>query len=260
MLTILSRHFHALRAHGEAAYPNEGAGLLLGRVVGMHKTVVDLLPLANQWRAEEQYHRYLIAPQAMMHGEDEAARRGLDVIGVFHSHPDHAEEPSIYDREWALPWYSYIITRVEKGRAILSRGWLLKEDRSAFEEERIENEEWRVERRAWRCNFHSLFSPRSPFQILEGATMATIRIPTPLRPYTGGQAEVGTAGVNVGAALNDLTSQFPTLKGHLYTEGGELRAFVNIFLNEEDIQYGQGLNTPLKDHDRLMIVPSIAGG
>lgn len=91
--------------------------------------------------------------------------------------------------------------------------------------------------------------------------MATIRIPTPLRAYTSGHAEVTLAGApNVGAALADLTTQHPALKQHLYSATGELRAFVNIFLNDEDIRYGQGIDTPLKDSDRLMIVPSIAGG
>ncbi|MFZ0546783.1 MAG: MoaD/ThiS family protein [Candidatus Promineifilaceae bacterium] len=90
--------------------------------------------------------------------------------------------------------------------------------------------------------------------------MATIRIPTPLRPYTGGMSEVNANGLTVGAALDDLTMQYPVLKQHLYTESGELRSFVNVFLNEENIQYVQGVKTPLKQSDRLMIVPSIAGG
>jgi molybdopterin converting factor small subunit len=90
--------------------------------------------------------------------------------------------------------------------------------------------------------------------------MATIRIPTPLRPYTNGQTEIPVRGENVGAALNDLTSNFPNLKQHLYTEAGELRAFVNVFLNDEDIRHVNGAATPVKDGDRLMIVPSIAGG
>jgi adenylyltransferase/sulfurtransferase len=90
--------------------------------------------------------------------------------------------------------------------------------------------------------------------------MATIRIPTPLRPYTGSQAEVPVRGATVGAVLSDLTVKHPALKPHLYTEGGELRAFVNIFLNEEDVRHLQGAETPVEDQDRLMIVPSIAGG
>ncbi|MGH2523438.1 MAG: MoaD/ThiS family protein [Anaerolineales bacterium] len=90
--------------------------------------------------------------------------------------------------------------------------------------------------------------------------MPTIRIPTPLRPYTSGQAEVPINGGTVGAGLKDLTAQYPNLKQHLYTETGELRAFVNIFLNDEDIRHLQGAETPVEDRDRLMIVPSIAGG
>lgn len=90
--------------------------------------------------------------------------------------------------------------------------------------------------------------------------MTTIRIPTPLRPYTGGQAEIPVSGATVGAALADLTTRHPALQKHLYTEAGELRAFVNIFLNDEDIRHGRGVDSPLQEKDRLMIVPSIAGG
>ncbi|MCC6188660.1 MAG: MoaD/ThiS family protein [Anaerolineales bacterium] len=90
--------------------------------------------------------------------------------------------------------------------------------------------------------------------------MATIRIPTPLRSYTGSQAEVSVTGDTVGAALNDLTRQHPALRQHLYADSGELRAFVNVFLNEEDVRHIRGADTPVKKQDRLMIVPSIAGG
>jgi proteasome lid subunit RPN8/RPN11 len=137
MLSIHPQALHALQSHGEAAYPNEGAGLLLGRAADGRKTVEDILPLDNQWGAEEQYHRYLITPQDMLRGETEAARRGLDVVGIFHSHPDHPAEPSGFDRDWALPWYSYVITSLQQGRAIVSRSWRLREDRSQFDEEEI---------------------------------------------------------------------------------------------------------------------------
>jgi len=90
--------------------------------------------------------------------------------------------------------------------------------------------------------------------------MATIRIPTPLRPYTNSQAEVPVTGATVGAVLSDLTRQYPNLKQHLYNDGGELRAFVNVFLNDEDIRHIRGAETPVQERDRLMIVPSIAGG
>ena len=90
--------------------------------------------------------------------------------------------------------------------------------------------------------------------------MATIRIPTPLRPYTAGQSEVPVAGPTVGAILGHLTAQYPNLKQHLYTEAGGLRAFVNVFVNDEDIRHLQGAETPVQEQDRLMIIPSIAGG
>ena len=141
MLIIPPQALKALETHGEAAYPNEGAGLLLGRAADGHKTVVDILPLENRSGAEEQYHRYQITPEDALYGEKEAIRRGLDVIGFFHSHPDHPAVPSEFDRQWAT-WSgsSYIITTVEKGRAVVSRSWLLKEDRSAFEEEEIKTD------------------------------------------------------------------------------------------------------------------------
>lgn len=89
--------------------------------------------------------------------------------------------------------------------------------------------------------------------------MATIRIPTPLRPYTGNNAQVSVTGSTVGVALNDLTDQYPELRQHLF-EGAEMRSFVNIYLNQEDVRYLGGVDTELGDNDTLMIIPSIAGG
>lgn len=89
--------------------------------------------------------------------------------------------------------------------------------------------------------------------------MSVIRIPTPLRPYTNGNSQVTVSGETVGAALNDLTTQYPTLRPHLF-EGDVLRSFVNIYLNQEDIRYQNGPETALTANDTLMIIPSIAGG
>ena len=90
--------------------------------------------------------------------------------------------------------------------------------------------------------------------------MATLRIPTPLRAYTGGNSEVTVTGGKMSEALNDLTAQFPAIKPHLFNEGGELRPFVNLFVGESNIRDLQGLETPLKDGDKIMLIPSIAGG
>ena len=89
--------------------------------------------------------------------------------------------------------------------------------------------------------------------------MPVFRIPTPLRPYSGGNSQVNVGGATVGAALDDLTGQYPDLRQHLY-DGQELRSFVNIYLNQEDIRYGNGVDTAVGEDDTLMIIPSIAGG
>lgn len=138
MLTIKSNTLKEIEKHLEAAYPNEGAGLLLGSATQTGKQVQRILPLENRWEGAEQYHRFLLTAQDMLRGEQEAAQRGLDVVGIFHSHPDHPAEPSGFDRDWALPWYSYIITTVAQGQTARHRSWLLKEDRSAYDEEPIE--------------------------------------------------------------------------------------------------------------------------
>ena len=90
--------------------------------------------------------------------------------------------------------------------------------------------------------------------------MATLRIPTPLRPYAAGQGEVTVRGSTVGEALSELAERYSSLKPHLFTSDGQLRSFVNMFLNDEDIRKLNGLDTPMKENDRLMLLPSIAGG
>lgn len=90
--------------------------------------------------------------------------------------------------------------------------------------------------------------------------MATLKIPTPLRSYTGGHAEVQVNGGNVAEAMDHLVQQFPTLKPHLYNGDGKLRPFVNLFVGENNISDLQGLETPLDENARLILIPSIAGG
>ena len=89
--------------------------------------------------------------------------------------------------------------------------------------------------------------------------MTTVKIPTPLRAFTGGDAEIKVDGNTVGAALGDLVTRHPDLRPQLYN-GSELRNFVNVFIGEEDIRYRDGLDTPLEPDDNLRIIPSIAGG
>jgi molybdopterin synthase sulfur carrier subunit len=90
--------------------------------------------------------------------------------------------------------------------------------------------------------------------------MPLLRIPSPLRYYTDGQGEVQVEGHTVGAVMEDFLKRYPALRPHLMDGNGELRHFVNLFLNEQNIRDLQGLETPVAEEDKVMIVPSIAGG
>ena len=90
--------------------------------------------------------------------------------------------------------------------------------------------------------------------------MPKIHIPTPLRQYAGKQPAVDVRSGTVAEALSDLVSQHPDLRRHLYTDDGKLRAFVNVYVNDEDVRYLQKEATSVSDSDSISIVPSIAGG
>ena len=90
--------------------------------------------------------------------------------------------------------------------------------------------------------------------------MVTVRIPTPLRPLTGGKGEVETHASDILSMIDSLNGQFPGLKSRICDDTGEIRRFVNIYLNEEDIRFMKGKDTLLKDGDQISIVPAIAGG
>ena len=126
-----------IQQHGEHSYPHEGAGLLLGSDDGPRREVVALLPLENRREGEARRRGYHLGARDLAEGEAEAERRGLQVVGVFHSHPDHPAQPSETDRALALPWFSYIITSVKGGRANESRSWRLLDDRTGFSEEAL---------------------------------------------------------------------------------------------------------------------------
>jgi proteasome lid subunit RPN8/RPN11 len=126
-----------IHAHGEAAYPEEGAGFLLGSDDGKQRHVVQIFVTENAREDEARHNRYLVTPQEYLQAEIASEMLGLSLIGVFHSHPDHPNRPSEFDREWAQPFFSYIITSVNEGKAVESRSWRLAEDRSEFEEEEI---------------------------------------------------------------------------------------------------------------------------
>lgn len=131
-----------IRKHGEQEYPHECCGLLIGRFVeNGAKTVTEIQPISNARETNARHNRFLIRPEDLLRGERHAAGRGLDVIGFYHSHPDHPAVPSQYDLEHAWPVYSYIVLAVQKGQSQDLRSWELQTDRAAFEEEDIQKGE-----------------------------------------------------------------------------------------------------------------------
>ena len=122
----------AIEEHGIEGYPEEAAGLLLGNPRGEDRYASRLLPLENKFQAEKRNRRYLLEPEDMMEAEKKAEELELDILGVFHSHPDHPAEPSEYDRSHAWPWFIYLITSIRDGDAADHRAWQLKDDRSGF--------------------------------------------------------------------------------------------------------------------------------
>jgi proteasome lid subunit RPN8/RPN11 len=132
-LVISQELLDQIHTHGEKAYPEEGAGFLIGD----QGNVETILSLENAREDGARHNRFLITPEDYLQAELTADRLGLSLIGVFHSHPDHPNRPSEYDREWAQPFFSYIITTINQGKAVESRSWRLAEDRSRFEEEEI---------------------------------------------------------------------------------------------------------------------------
>jgi proteasome lid subunit RPN8/RPN11 len=134
MLVVPGRLIEQINAHVEKAYPEEGAGFLIGEA----DAVKEILALPNSREDGARHNRFLFTPEDYLQAELKADELGLSLIGVFHSHPDSPNIPSEYDREWAQPFFSYIITRVDHGKAANSRSWRLLEDRSNYEEEEIE--------------------------------------------------------------------------------------------------------------------------
>jgi proteasome lid subunit RPN8/RPN11 len=109
--------------------------VLAGRA-GETKEVVRLIPMNN--RRTDDAHRYLIAPDDLRRTISELHGSELEVLGYYHSHPDHPAAPSAFDTEHAWPWYSYIIVRVDRGRAAELASWVLEDDRSVMSSESIE--------------------------------------------------------------------------------------------------------------------------
>ncbi len=123
--------------HGERTFPEECCGAMLGRDRddGIRE-VTGIIEVANTKDAERQ-RRYIIDPRDLLAAEKAARAQGVDVVGIYHSHPNHPSRASEFDRDHAMPFWSYVIVSVMQGKAGAMQSWRLREDRSAFDEEHL---------------------------------------------------------------------------------------------------------------------------
>jgi proteasome lid subunit RPN8/RPN11 len=128
----------AIAAAAAAGYPHEVCGILLGAEGQATRRITRALPIENTFEAGERHRRYLITPRDLLAAERVAGKEGLDVLGIYHSHPDDAGIPSAFDRDHAA-WtgWSYLIIPVARGQPAAIRAWRLREDRGGFVEEGI---------------------------------------------------------------------------------------------------------------------------
>jgi proteasome lid subunit RPN8/RPN11 len=141
-MSLLLRAAHTAQVHSHLcrSYPEEGCGVLLGRERDGVREVERIFELDNR-REDSRHNRYVISPEQFLRAEQEARAAGLDVLGFYHSHPDHPARPSAFDLEHGWPWYSYVIASVEHGRVADLRSWRLRDDRSAFDPEPLARDE-----------------------------------------------------------------------------------------------------------------------
>jgi proteasome lid subunit RPN8/RPN11 len=150
MIRLSQEHLQTIRTHAESTYPDECCGIILGYLAIEGKTVVEVIPTENAWNteaaaeflgehtAESKKRQYAIAPEIMLKTQKQARNCLLNIIGIFHSHPDHPAIPSECDRLYAWQGYSYIIVTVQNGKAGELRSWNL-DDSHQFQAEAIEN-------------------------------------------------------------------------------------------------------------------------
>jgi len=136
LLSISKELAERIRAHGAETYPHECCGALLGRD-DEAREILGLFPLINR-RDDSPQNRFSVTAQDVLDAEKSARQQGLDVVGWYHSHPDHPARPSEYDRDHAWPWYSYIIVSVAQGHPQDMTSWRLNDDRQQFSSEGIQ--------------------------------------------------------------------------------------------------------------------------
>ncbi len=136
-LVVPRRILAEMQEHGRDSYPYECCGFLLGAAEGETRKVHEARRQSNE-RSESRENRFLISPGQFRAAETRAKAAGLQMIGIYHSHPDSPARPSEYDREHAWPWFSYLILSVRKGKPAEAAVWRLRDDRAGYDEVSLE--------------------------------------------------------------------------------------------------------------------------
>ena len=137
MIDIKKNHIDQIKEHAQKDYPYECCGILLGKFENGEKTVTQVLEILNEKEDENKHNRYLIPSSKILETELYAIKNGLDIVGFYHSHPNHSAIPSAFDVEHALPVYSYLIVSVYDSKAVDFTISVLSTDRAKFENELI---------------------------------------------------------------------------------------------------------------------------
>ena len=156
MIQLLATHLQDIFQHAESTYPEECCGILLGSLTETQKTVTEIILTENAWDPDtaldfsddklndnidksisfSKRRRYAIAPEVMLKAQKSARDSGMNIIGIFHSHPDYPAEPSEFDRNYAWQEYSYIIVSVQAGKAAEINSWVL-DSKNQFQAEEL---------------------------------------------------------------------------------------------------------------------------
>jgi proteasome lid subunit RPN8/RPN11/molybdopterin converting factor small subunit len=258
MLKIKPSALGTCREHAVEGYPLEICGFLVGSADGDVRTCVEAWPVRNawedlpeeraallnsleraggssatEWEQHNRERRYLVSGDETLAAMKRARAAGLDLIGVYHTHPNHPAVPSDFDRDAAMPEWSYLILSVRDGQVAETRSWVLPFWEEKFREEGIEE---------------------------IGPARIRVQIPPSLATCTGGQETLLLPGETVREVLAFLAKEYPALGAQLLREDGALRSYVNAFVDGQDIRTLAGVDTQLAPSQTLVLVPSIAGG
>jgi proteasome lid subunit RPN8/RPN11 len=136
MIEIAAEPWKTMVRHAERVYPNECCGAMLGRVEGGAKLVTEAVPMENAY-AGEQADRYELRPEDLLEADRQARARGLDLIGIFHSHPDCDAYFSNTDLKNSCPWYSFVVLSIQDGKFNHANSFLPDLEQTSAEREEL---------------------------------------------------------------------------------------------------------------------------